>query len=235
MPVMSHQNGHVVPPETAASVGAIESDRPAKRIRTPMQARSRQSVEAIVSAAASVLEERGLPGFNTKVVAARAGVNVATLYQYFENKQAILTELARRADRQRSTFLRSVFDGADSAGEWEPLVRRAVDGLVELRRSSPAVGALRHALEADPELHDLHRRTMRSNAAAIQKILLSRRPDLDSERARSIGTLFSTVTIATVDLAFESEEVDRSLIDELVKMLIVHLRQVLEPSGVSAG
>lgn len=228
MAVMNMHNGGVASAEAPTPVGSIDSSRPVKRVRTPVQARSRQSVEAIVAAAAEVLEERGLPGFNTKVVAARAGVNVATLYQYFENKQAILAELSRRADRERSAFLRDVLDAAILADDWEPVVRRAVDGLVELRRSSPAVGALRRALAATPELQQLHQRTLQANATVIEEVLLGRRPEIDRDRARAIGTLFATVTFATVDRAFEHGPVDYRLIDELVEMLVAHLRPLVE-------
>lgn len=229
MAVMNMHNGDVASAEAPTPVGSIDSSRPVKRVRTPVQARSRQSVEAIVAAAAEVLEERGLPGFNTKVVAARAGVNVATLYQYFENKQAILTELSRRADRERSAFLRDVLDAAILADDWEPVVRRAVDGLVELRRSSPAIGALRRALAATPELQQLHQRTLQANAIVIEEVLLGRRPEIDRDRARAIGRLFATVTFATVDLAFEHDPVDYRLIDELVEMLVAHLRPLVDP------
>ncbi|HLI67516.1 MAG TPA: helix-turn-helix domain-containing protein [Caulobacteraceae bacterium] len=64
--------------------------------RTPQQARSRATVEAIVEAAAQILERRGPEGFTTSDVAERAGVSIGTLYQYFPDKQAILIAAARR-------------------------------------------------------------------------------------------------------------------------------------------
>ena len=64
--------------------------------RRPKQARSRATWEAIVEAAAQVLERRGAEGFNTNAVAERAGVSIGTLYQYFADKQALLLAAARR-------------------------------------------------------------------------------------------------------------------------------------------
>ena len=46
--------------------------------------------------AAYILSEDGLEGFTTNRVAERAGVNIASLYQYFPNKSAILEELQAR-------------------------------------------------------------------------------------------------------------------------------------------
>ena len=68
--------------------------------RTPRQARSRATWEAIVEAAAQILERDGPAGFNTNAVAERAGVSIGTLYQYFPNKAAILVAAAEREARR---------------------------------------------------------------------------------------------------------------------------------------
>ena len=64
--------------------------------KAPLQARSRRTVESILTAGAYILAERGIEGFTTNHVAERAGVNIASLYQYFPNKQAILEALQAR-------------------------------------------------------------------------------------------------------------------------------------------
>jgi AcrR family transcriptional regulator len=64
--------------------------------RLPKQARSRATWEAIVEAAAQILEWRGADAFNTNAVAERAGVSIGTLYQYFADKQALLVAVVRR-------------------------------------------------------------------------------------------------------------------------------------------
>ncbi len=53
-------------------------------------------MEAIVEAAAQILERGGPEALNTNDVAERAGVSIGTLYQYFPDKQAILLAAARR-------------------------------------------------------------------------------------------------------------------------------------------
>jgi len=74
----------------------MTSDRPVFQRRSPKQARSRATWEAIVEAAAQILERRGADGLTTNDVAERAGVSIGTLYQYFPDKQAILVAAARR-------------------------------------------------------------------------------------------------------------------------------------------
>jgi AcrR family transcriptional regulator len=73
------------------------TDRPPPLRRIiPRQGRAQALVEAIVEAAAQVLEAQGERGFNTNAVARRAGVSIGALYRYFPDKQAILVALAER-------------------------------------------------------------------------------------------------------------------------------------------
>ncbi len=64
--------------------------------KSPEQDRSRATVEAIVEAAAHILVKYGYDAFTTNRVAERAGVSIGSLYQYFPNKDALLSELMRR-------------------------------------------------------------------------------------------------------------------------------------------
>lgn len=58
--------------------------------KSPVQARSTASVDAILKATVQVLLRVGKEKLTTTCVAARAGVSVGTLYQYFPNKSALL-------------------------------------------------------------------------------------------------------------------------------------------------
>jgi len=58
--------------------------------KSPIQARSTASVDAILKATVQVLLRVGKDRLTTTLVAARAGVSVGTLYQYFPNKRALL-------------------------------------------------------------------------------------------------------------------------------------------------
>jgi AcrR family transcriptional regulator len=58
--------------------------------KTPIQARSTVTVEAISEATIQVLLSHGAERLTTTRVAQRAGVSVGTLYQYYPNKQSLL-------------------------------------------------------------------------------------------------------------------------------------------------
>jgi AcrR family transcriptional regulator len=64
--------------------------------KSPVQARSAVTVDAVLEAAIQVLLQVGKERLTTTNVARRAGVSVGTLYQYFPNKRAILKAALQR-------------------------------------------------------------------------------------------------------------------------------------------
>ena len=64
--------------------------------KSPVQARSAASVDALLEATIQVLLSVGKERLTTTKVAARAGVSVGTLYQYFPNKSALLQAVLQR-------------------------------------------------------------------------------------------------------------------------------------------
>lgn len=79
------------------------------RRRTPRQERARKTIDVIFEAAAQILQREGRDALTTNRIAERAGVSIATLYQYFRNKEAVLVALARRElDLHRSTVVKVI-------------------------------------------------------------------------------------------------------------------------------
>ena len=64
--------------------------------KSPVQARSSASVDALLEATIQVLLSAGKEQLTTTKVALRAGVSVGTLYQYFPNKSALLQAALKR-------------------------------------------------------------------------------------------------------------------------------------------
>src|SRR6267154_6260122 len=64
--------------------------------KSPVQARSAASVDAILEATIQVLLHIGKERLTTTRVALRAGVSVGTLYQYLPNKSALLQAALQR-------------------------------------------------------------------------------------------------------------------------------------------
>jgi AcrR family transcriptional regulator len=64
--------------------------------KLPAQARSAATVEALRCAAIQVLTGEGLDRCTTTRIAERAGTSVGSLYQYYPNRDALLSEILER-------------------------------------------------------------------------------------------------------------------------------------------
>lgn len=97
--------------------------------KAPRQARAVATVEAIAQAATQLLREGGLATMTTNAVAARAGVSIGSLYQYFPNRDALMVELIRREQRGHVERVRAALllcEGLDLEATVRLLVRAAM-------------------------------------------------------------------------------------------------------------
>jgi len=109
----------------------------AKRRRRPVQTRSRQTVEAILEAAARLFD-RGTA--TTNGIARLAGVSIGSLYEYFPNKDAILESLVDHHVHDATARLRRELAALDPAAT--PLavgVRQLVELMLELHADRPGL------------------------------------------------------------------------------------------------
>jgi AcrR family transcriptional regulator len=188
--------------------------------KTPVQARSQQTVEVILDAAAQVLE--GDPGASTNHIAARAGFSIGTLYQYFPNRDAILAAIALREQTR-------ILAGIEAAlGELDPQAPEAA-----LRK------ALRHFLHAFGSRQRLRRRVILTLLPQMPDVLRGQMADavigacMDMLRERGggrfrpldktarfvltravMGVVRAAVVEGSVDLR------DPALEDELVRLMV---------------
>ena len=115
--------------------------------RAPQQVRGQQRVEAILAAAEVVMAEVGFEASTTNQIAARAGVPIGSLYQFFSNKNAIVEEMTRRQ------LDRLVIGMQHTLAQAQHLtVAQAVEMLVNLAPASTMghSGFMRLCMEATP-------------------------------------------------------------------------------------
>lgn len=78
--------------------------------KQPRQQRSREMVEKIIMATSQSITEHGMENTTTNHIAEAAGINIASLYQYFSDKndliEALLEKLSHDATRQVAENLR---------------------------------------------------------------------------------------------------------------------------------
>lgn len=118
-------------------------------LKLPSQARSVETVHAILDAAGRVLVEEGAVAFTTNRVAEVAGISPGSLYQYFANGDMILAGIVERGLLEAEETLRAALKVAHDA-PLEDVVRRALN--VVLAQLEPRSSVIAELLEAAPLL-----------------------------------------------------------------------------------
>jgi AcrR family transcriptional regulator len=98
--------------------------------RTPQQVRSFQKVELMLEAAIQLLEQGDVSSLTTNAVAAKAGISIGTLYQYFDDKQALLDALVQRELGAMSEAVLDATKGAPASAAPGDQIRRIVRSVV---------------------------------------------------------------------------------------------------------
>ncbi len=145
--------------------------------KLPKQARSKASFGAVVDAAARLLREGGYEALTTNRIAEQAGVGIATLYEFFPNKEAVVAELTRRMMAKVEADMEEAFAEAVGREPWPAVVHmtsRAVGSLVDERdvfrvllRQVPFVPQLPAVVETRAALAALSQRVRIQAAGAL--------------------------------------------------------------------
>lgn len=191
--------------------------------KSPRQERAHATVDAILQATAYILTRRGYAGLTTNGIAEKAGVNIASVYQYFPNKEAIFAELLRRhAETGRTKALDFVRRGKDRSLATN--VRHLVEGMLA-----------EHAVE--PELHRVL--TTEAFRLGLPHVETAADAALAEESARWVATtkrknadlalwIAKTAVHAVIHMAFVERAADVKdsavLADELTRLLVRYLR-----------
>ncbi|MEH3047286.1 TetR/AcrR family transcriptional regulator [Sphingomonas adhaesiva] len=191
-------------PDTAAQ------QRPRPR-KVPRQARSAETVRAIVEAAACILEQVGLGEFTTNIVAERAGVSIGSLYQYFPGKEALIGALIVRETSLLIAEWETALAIADGRRALAALIASAVAH--QLRR--PTLARLLDVEEARlPFDADTQRVTARLRAILLAVLVRADLPPQPDPEIAAQDVL--AIVKGMVDAAGECGEQDRERLSRRV-------------------
>jgi AcrR family transcriptional regulator len=183
--------------------------------RRPRQARSRQTVEVILEAAARVFRREGFRA-TTNRVAAEAGVSIGSLYEYFPNKQALLAALAERHVAVAETEVGSALTETAL-----PALLARLQGAILASQRYPSqalallTGTGHNPLRGRAEL--LRARALERLGEALVRV--GHAPDTAHRRARAA---LGAIGELTVQAALGQPHADTALCAELLEMAVRH-------------
>lgn len=107
-----------------------------KPLKIPTQARSRLTYQSILEATAYILIEGGYASLTTNHVAERAGVSIASLYQYFPNKESLVVTLHHEHAKSTRTQIQRAFVNEENTS-LATLVNIFVDAMINVHSVEP--------------------------------------------------------------------------------------------------
>jgi AcrR family transcriptional regulator len=165
----------------------------------PVQVRSHETVNVILEASARILESDGTRGFNTNAIAAKAGVSIGSLYQYFPNKDSIVLALITSFEE---TFHDTVVKAAQE-GKGQGLktrIRLVIRALVSAHYYRPR---LKRVLEAEEERLGSEADGSEFHANLLQ-LLREHKDEMAMPVSRVTERVFMAILRAVVDLGLSS-------------------------------
>lgn len=126
--------------------------------KKPSQKRSQERVGKILRSCSKLLEEDGLQGLTMPKLAKAAEVSVGSLYQYFDNKQAVMQALYEdylAALRYQITdFLKNI----EQHPHWKEGIAHLLERVFKAEQEGGPLAEINQALKLYPELEALDQR-----------------------------------------------------------------------------
>jgi AcrR family transcriptional regulator len=145
------------------------------------QDRSRATIERILETTWEILGTDGAKAVTTRNIAARSGVTIGSIYQYFPHKESILLELYKQRLAQVAKSFREITTPellARGHAEWQKLYIRTFDELGWNRR---AQAELDKACHLDPQAEKLLTKHLAHMQVEITALYRKFFPHLDDE------------------------------------------------------
>jgi len=200
--------------------------------RAPVQRRSRDRVERILEAAGELVASGGVAALTTRACADAAGVPVASIYEYFADKDDLLLALAERDTSEMDAAM------TQALGDLEVLTVRSVTeatmrAFVEIYHRRPGFVRLWFQGRPNQALTDFGRAHNREIAKATFELLTGAgviRKDVDPmvlELAVEIGDRIFEIAYA------DDLRGDERVLAEGSELLVAYLERYATPAGLN--
>jgi len=121
----------------------MKSENVKPSFKRPKQLRSKMTFDAIIQAGMIILNKDGIKKFNTNHIAKIAGVSIASLYQYFPNKESIFMALIEEFYQRKFKLIEDVITTQMAQKtEYSTIVDLTVHAFIQYELDMPKVNHL---------------------------------------------------------------------------------------------
>lgn len=195
--------------------------------RMPKQERSRERVDEILAVAMRLIGEKGIDAVTMKEVAQHSGGPIASVYQYFPNKSAIIGMLYERYSASILAILSDCMRDVDSLDSLLLAVSTSIRNYHDFMKGEPALVDLVNAVHADKSLQHVDTEQTHVVVDAFYGTTCHLFPEAALEQYRRTLFLLVQLTSSTVRLALAMpEEAGRAMVEEfsaIVRLQLSHL------------
>ena len=197
--------------------------------KMPLQARSRRRVDAILQATVKLMLELGYEATTTATIAAAAGVPIGSLYQFFDNKEAILETLAQRYATDMLALRAQLFPADVNQLPLPDLVNRTADKLVTFMDEHRGFNHLFGSVWGSPEIAAASERMRADMIEGIMQVVTGRAPNLAREEVMLAAKTLLHIIQGILPLVEAGVGDDRvGAVRELKRAWLAYLRAVIE-------
>jgi AcrR family transcriptional regulator len=218
---LPNSKGLVTPARLADLMVPVMSQVGARRSAT--QSRSQEKMERVLRATAALLDESGAEAVTTTAVAARAEVSIGWLYNFFDDRQALLEEVM-------VTGLVDLDGRWDAVGfslagpDWRARVAAGLEVVIDFFDASPGFRSLWFSADFSGRMLQANRLHDDALAAYLAASATATRPDAPDVPLGIVTQVFGGMIDKGLDLAYRNDPAgDKNMLAEMSRACIDYL------------
>lgn len=191
--------------------------------KIPQQDRSKKRLAAIIAAAEKIAVEQDIDQATTSMIAARAGVAIGSIYQFFEDRDALLEyvyiQTLDRIVTEQQAFAGAGFD------RWQDFISENLRHFWRLAQNHPSFLIFTRWYNATRPLKETIAPLDSPLGRFLQQVVSGGDFDFPAERRDVILTLITASLSIGIDLAFEEKDQTKAvlIIEALIDQTITSL------------
>lgn len=195
--------------------------------RIPTQSRSREKVDQIIESARELIGSKGNDSVSMREIAKHSGVALASIYQYFPDKNAILQAIMSRFFDQVRDTIEPTLDDCNTIEQLNVRMRQGLDGFYSRFKNDPVLAILWAGLQANPKLMALDAQDSKRNAEIFSLKVCSIVGNQNQTKVYDATLLIVHMIGSTIRLALTLPEPEgERLIAEFKELVELRLRSL---------
>jgi len=194
--------------------------------RHPSQARAQRTFSTVLDAAVALIEREGIERATTRRIALAAGVSIGAVYEYFPNKESIVSHLGTNWLRRIREIIEALHPSRSAIPDLLGYLHRMQGDVEHLYRDQPALLAVVRLMEAIPELREAERVHDAAVLASVTSALRHYAPKADPAEVQSTANCMIIMSHGVLSACLIAQIGDAT---RLLRMLRVSIYALMTP------